>query len=190
LLLNVLETFPLEVLGISLTLNAFPRTLITKWLFITSADNPRAYCTFLSSHFNRLVLQVIQPVLLFLCLGLVVGGFLIAPGVGCMGTLPIPFFSPRGTGGCNPFIDIAMQSLTDESHRDKLRSAIRATEGACVVVCCVGTGRGFLVGKRQKLLLLFFFEAAVWWQSWVLPSLVTVYRKRRHKNLITYRVHI
>ena len=38
--------------------------------------------TFRSSHFNRLALHVMHPVLLFLCLGLVLGGFRIAPGVG------------------------------------------------------------------------------------------------------------
>jgi hypothetical protein len=38
--------------------------------------------TFVSSHFNRLALQVIHPVLLFLCFGFVLGGFRIAPGVG------------------------------------------------------------------------------------------------------------
>lgn len=79
--LNILETFPLEIFGISFTLNPLFRTLITKWLYHQQTLKLEVP-TLRSSHFKRLALQVIHPVLLFLCLGLVLGGFRIAPGVG------------------------------------------------------------------------------------------------------------
>lgn len=47
--------------------------------------------TFLSSHFKRFALQVIHPVLLFRCLGFVLGAFRMLPGVGWMGSFPGAF---------------------------------------------------------------------------------------------------
>ena len=49
-----------------------------------------------------------HPVLLFLCLGFVLGGFRIAPGVGCMATLTlVPLLTTlSGTAACNPLMDI------------------------------------------------------------------------------------
>lgn len=79
--LNILETFPLEILSVSFTLYSLFCTLITKWLYRQQTLKLGAP-TLRSSHFKRLALQVMHPVLLFLCLGLVLGGFRIAPGVG------------------------------------------------------------------------------------------------------------
>ena len=59
-----------------------PFSYIAHKMAVSSANTKLGVPTFRSSHFKRLALQVMHPVLLFLCLGLVLGGFRIAPGVG------------------------------------------------------------------------------------------------------------
>ena len=130
--------------------------------------------TFVSSHFVRLSLQVIHPPLLFFCLGLVFGGFRIAPGVGWIGTFPSPFFTPRGTDEWWPFNDMIQTTLADSrwcySRRKDMPGWARGTvDGWSVWRRRRGFVRFFsFVGKTPSGKTAYWSRARVWFTHYSL----------------------